>query len=134
MQFLDTDRRSIASMAMSCSPRHVKQRAPTQTLLLCFVHIAFAQSAIHNLLPLDHTICMVRAQHRGSGVIRHVDTDASFLAVALAQCFHISELWIAICVGTNVRFRFIAAHDKAIEIGPDRCVIFSPGVTRCAVW
>ena len=52
--------------------------------------------------------------------IRTVDTDVVVLAVTSAQRLNISELWVAF--GTGKNFRFIAAHEIASELGPDRCV------------
>ncbi|KAG0725800.1 hypothetical protein GWK47_037891 [Chionoecetes opilio] len=52
--------------------------------------------------------------------IRTVDTDVVVLAIASANRLNISELWIAFGAGKS--FRFIAAHDIAKALGPDRCV------------
>ena len=52
--------------------------------------------------------------------IRTVDTDVVVLAIASANRLNISELWIAFGVGKS--FRFIAAHEIAKVLGPDRCV------------
>jgi len=50
--------------------------------------------------------------------IRTVDTDVVVLAIASANRLNISELWIAF--GTGKSFRFIAAHEIAKALGPDR--------------
>ncbi|KAG0723068.1 hypothetical protein GWK47_043326 [Chionoecetes opilio] len=52
--------------------------------------------------------------------IRTVDTDVVVLAIASANRLNISELWIAFGAGKS--FRFIAAHEIAKALGPDRCV------------
>ena len=51
--------------------------------------------------------------------IRTVDTDAVVLAVTSAQRLT-AEVWIAF--GTGKCFRFIAAHEIARALGPDRCM------------
>ena len=51
---------------------------------------------------------------------RTVDTDVVVLAVTSAQCLDISELWVAFGVGKN--FKFLASHEIARVLGPDRCV------------
>lgn len=52
--------------------------------------------------------------------IRTVDTDVVVLAIASATRLNISELWIAFGAGKS--FRFIAAHEIARALGPDRCL------------
>ncbi|KAG0717130.1 hypothetical protein GWK47_008210 [Chionoecetes opilio] len=52
--------------------------------------------------------------------MRTVDTDVVVLAIASANRLNISELWIAFGAGKS--FRFIAAHEIAKALGPDRCV------------
>ncbi len=52
--------------------------------------------------------------------IRTVDTDVVVLAVTSAQRLDISELWVAFGAGKS--FRFLAAHEIARALGPDRCV------------
>jgi len=52
--------------------------------------------------------------------IRTVDTDVVVLAITSANRLNISELWVAFGAGKS--FRFIAAHDIAKALGPDRCV------------
>ena len=54
-----------------------------------------------------------------SAVIRTVDTDVVVLAIASASRLNISELWIAF--GSGKSFHYIAAHDLARVLGPDRC-------------
>lgn len=51
--------------------------------------------------------------------IRTVDTDVVVLAVAAAQRQGNTEIWIAF--GTGKSFRFLAAHEMARVLGPDRC-------------
>lgn len=68
------------------------------------------------LLHLDHA---VRQGHQKVS-IRTVDTDVVVLAITSAQRLSISELWIAF--GTGKSFRFIAAHEIAGSLGPDRCI------------
>ena len=51
--------------------------------------------------------------------IRTVDTDVVVLAVAAAQRHGNTEIWIAF--GTGKSFRFLAAHEMARILGPDRC-------------
>ena len=51
--------------------------------------------------------------------IRTVDTDVVVLAVAAAQRLSIDELWVAF--GTGKSFRFLAAHEMAQALGPDKC-------------
>ena len=50
--------------------------------------------------------------------IRTVDTDVLVLAIAAVQELSISELWIAF--GTGKNFRYLAAHEMALALGPDR--------------
>ncbi len=52
--------------------------------------------------------------------IRTVDTDVVVLAVASAQRLNIPELWIAF--GAGKHFRFLACHEIARTLGPDRCI------------
>lgn len=52
--------------------------------------------------------------------IRTVDTDMVVLAVASAQRLNNAEVWIAF--GTGRSFRFLAAHEMARKLGPDRCI------------
>ena len=51
--------------------------------------------------------------------IRTVGTDVVVLAVAAAQRLSIDELWVAF--GTGKSFRFLAAHEMAQALGPDKC-------------
>ena len=51
--------------------------------------------------------------------IRTVDTDVVVLAVTSAQRLDIPELWVAFGTGNN--YRFLAAHEMARVLGPDRC-------------
>lgn len=52
-------------------------------------------------------------------VVRTVDTDVVVLAVTAAQRLNITELWVAF--GTGKSFRYLAAHEIAKALGPDRC-------------
>mgnify|MGYP000079044939 FL=1 len=52
--------------------------------------------------------------------IRTVDSDVAVLAVTSAQRLNNAEVWIAF--GTLKCFRFIAAHEIARALGPDRCM------------
>ena len=52
--------------------------------------------------------------------IRTVDTGVVVLAVASAQRLSLSELWIAF--GTGKNFRFLACHEMARALGPNRCI------------
>ena len=51
--------------------------------------------------------------------IRTVDTDVLILAVTVSQSLNMIELWVAF--GTGKHFRFIAAHEIANTLGPNRC-------------
>ena len=51
--------------------------------------------------------------------IRTVDTDVVVLAVTAAERLSIDELWVAF--GTGKSFRFLAAHEMAQALGPDKC-------------
>ena len=53
-------------------------------------------------------------------IIRTVDTDVVVLAVASAQRHKSTEVWVAFSTGKN--FRFLAAHEMARVLGPDRCI------------
>ena len=63
--------------------------------------------------------------------IRTVDTDVVVLAVAAAQRKGNTEIWIA-CV-TGKSFRFLAAHEMARALGPDRrtALPMFHALTRC---
>ena len=52
--------------------------------------------------------------------IRTVDTDEVVLAVTSAQRLKNAEIWIVFGVGKS--FRFLAAHEMARTLGPDRCM------------
>ena len=58
--------------------------------------------------------------HEEAVSIRTVETDVVVLAVASAQRFNITELWIAFGAGKN--FRYLPAHEMADALGPDRGV------------
>ncbi|KAG1669044.1 Tryptophan 5-hydroxylase 2 [Nymphon striatum] len=52
-------------------------------------------------------------------LVRTVDTDVVVLAVAVAQTLPAdSELWLAF--GTGTSFRYLAAHELAVSLGPDK--------------
>ena len=51
---------------------------------------------------------------------RTVDTDVVVLAVTAVQRLDVSELWTAFETGKH--FRFLAAHEMARSLGPDRCI------------
>ena len=51
--------------------------------------------------------------------IRTVDTDVVVLAVTAAEQLNMDELWVAF--GSGKAFRFIAAHEIAQTLGPDKC-------------
>ena len=51
--------------------------------------------------------------------IRTVDTDVVVLAVTACEHLNIEELWIAFATGKN--FRFLAAHEMAVTLGPNKC-------------
>ena len=51
--------------------------------------------------------------------IRIVDTVVVVLAVAAAERLSIDQLWVAFSTGKS--FRFLAAHEMAQALGPDKC-------------
>ena len=51
-------------------------------------------------------------------LLRTVDTDVVVLAVAAVAKIEIQELWVAFETGQH--FRYIAAHEIASVIGPDK--------------
>lgn len=51
--------------------------------------------------------------------VRTVDTDVLVLAIATAHNLSVPELWVAF--GTGKNFRYLAAHEMSIALGPDRC-------------
>lgn len=51
--------------------------------------------------------------------IRTVDTDVVILAVAAVGHLDIDELWVAFATGKN--FRYLAAHEMAVALGPNKC-------------
>ena len=51
--------------------------------------------------------------------VRTADTDVVVLAVTAAQRLNIDELWIAFATGRS--FRFLAAHEIAKTLGPNKC-------------
>ena len=63
-----------------------------------------------------------------STVVCTIDTDVQLSA---AQRLDITELWIAF--GTGKSFQYLAAHEMAKALGPDRCTAFMPllAVTLC---
>ena len=52
-------------------------------------------------------------------MIRTVDSDVLVLAIAAVQQIKIHELWIAFSTGKH--FRYLPAHDMAINLGPEKC-------------
>ena len=52
--------------------------------------------------------------------IRTVDTGVVVQAISSDQQLNICELWVAFGVGKH--FRFLAAHEMARSLGPDRCL------------
>ena len=50
---------------------------------------------------------------------RTVDTDVVVFAVEAAECLSIDQLWDAF--GTGKSFRYLAAHEMAQALGPDKC-------------
>ena len=53
-------------------------------------------------------------------MIRTVDTDVVILAIATVQHLSLSELWIAF--GTGKNFRYLAIHEIARALGPEKCL------------
>ena len=51
--------------------------------------------------------------------VRTVDTDVVLLAVMAAQRLDIDDLWAAFATGRS--FRFLAAHEIAKTLGPNKC-------------
>ena len=51
-------------------------------------------------------------------MVRTVDTDVLVLAVTASQRLDITELWVTF--GTGKSFRYLAAHEMAKALGPDR--------------
>ena len=87
------------------------------------------QQDVSSLAPCTHAkadTCMLLhledAVYQGHSKvsINTVDTDIVVLAIKAAQHLNISELWVAFGVGKN--FQFLAAHEIARGLGPDRCI------------
>jgi len=51
--------------------------------------------------------------------IRTVDTDVVIFALTAAGCLDIDKLWVAFATGKN--FRYLAAHEMAVAMGPNKC-------------
>jgi hypothetical protein len=51
-------------------------------------------------------------------MIRTVDADVVVLAVSKMQDIDVDELWIAF--GTSKHFRYLATHDIAAQLGPQK--------------
>ena len=51
-------------------------------------------------------------------LLRTVDTDVVVIAIAVSQPLNISELWIALGVGKNMRFLLV--HEIASSLGPEK--------------
>ena len=62
--------------------------------------------------------------------VRTVDTDILVLAIATTQKLSVTELWVAFRTGKN--FRYFAAHEMSIDLGPDRC--YSNAHVPCSYW
>ena len=60
-----------------------------------------------------------------------VDTDVVVLAVTASEQLEIDELWIAFATGKN--FRYLAAHEIAMTLGPSKChgLPFFHALTGC---
>ena len=63
--------------------------------------------------------------------VRTVDTEVVVLAVTAAQRLNIDELWVAFATGRS--FRFLAAHEIAKTLGPNKCraLLFFHAFTGC---
>ena len=66
-----------------------------------------------------HAAAAMKCGHRKID-IRTVDTDVVVLAVWVVQECHglIDELWLAF--GTRKKFRYIAAHELYVSLGPEK--------------
>ena len=56
-------------------------------------------------------------------MIRTIDTDVLFLSVSKMQDIDVDELWIA--KGTGKHFRYLAIHDIAAQLGPQKAKALS---------
>ena len=91
------------------------------------------QQDVASLAPCAHAkadTCMLLhledAVHQGQSKvsIHTVNIVVVVLAITAAQRLNISKLLVAFGVGKN--FRFLAAHEIARALGPDRCVASTP--------
>ena len=74
--------------------------------------------------PWQHGgICCPPSITRCQDVGPTVDTGVTILAVMAAQRLNIGELWFHFGTGRN--FRFLAAHDIAKILGPNKCQALS---------
>lgn len=65
-------------------------------------------------------------------VVCSVDTDVVVLAVAAQTISVDAELWLAF--GTGIRFHYLAAHELAISLGPDKSrVLMFHALTICDI-
>ena len=86
------------------------------------------QEDVSTLVPCTHEEADTRIFLHLKDAVRHgysnasirtVDTEVVGLAITSVNRLNLSELWVAF--GTGKRFRFIAAHEFANALGPDRC-------------
>ena len=90
----------------------------------------------HNLAPCNHeeadTRMMVHivdsvSQGYDKILVRTVDTDVVVLTVAMCQKLHISEICVAF--GTGKCMRYVAVHEIARSLGPEKSLalrVFMP--------
>lgn len=93
------------------------------SLDLCSHEEADTRMLLHvaNIAQSGHTRIMIRT----------VDTDVVVLATACFQHIRCAELWIAF--GTGQHLRYLAIHDLAASMGPDRttALLFFHAFTGC---
>ena len=86
------------------------------------------QEDVSTLVPCTHEEADTRIFLHLKDAVRHgysnasirtVDTDVVVLAITSVNRLNLSEPWVAF--GTGKSFRFIAAHEIANTLGPDRC-------------
>ena len=86
------------------------------------------QEDVSTLVPCTHEEADTRIFLHLKDAVRHgysnasirtVDTDVEVPAITSVNCLNLSELWVAF--GTGKSFRFIAAHEIANTLSPDRC-------------
>ena len=106
---LDTDKQIISthrSNVLCIQPRDIS----------CLVPCTHEEADTRILLHLDDAV----KEGYTKVSIRTVDTDVLVLAVTAAQRLNIAELWVAF--GAGKTFRYLAAHEMAKALGPDRCI------------